>query len=86
MPVSDIERMRIILREKEVPFFTDDELDFYLQENGGNVNAAIYQCCIIKAEDTSLDVSGLSTPDTAKYYLRLAQRYRPSNSGVLEGF
>lgn len=80
-----ISTMKTILRENDVPFFTDEELQFYLDQNKGNVNDAIYQCLCIKAEDTSLDVSGLSTADSSKYFRRLANMYRPTNSGVLGG-
>ena len=38
---------------------------------------------LIKAEDTTLSVSGLNCADTSKYFRRLAQRYRQNNSGQL---
>lgn len=85
MAASDIERMRAILREHDVPFFTDEELQFYIDENGGNVNDAIYQCLIVKSEDTTLSVSGLTTADTSSYFKRLARRYRPWHSGIIGG-
>ena len=77
------ERMKLILRESDVPFFTDEEFEFYLAENRGNENAALYQMLNIKAEDTTIRLSGWSSADTSKYYRRLAARYRPQNSGVL---
>ena len=36
--LSDIERMKKILREEDCPFFKDDDLLFYLSENGYNVS------------------------------------------------
>lgn len=83
--MADIERMKKILREEEIPFFSDEDLQFYLQENGGNENSAVYQCLLIKAENTSLSVSGVSFAESSDYFRRLAQRYRPNNSGVLKG-
>lgn len=83
--MNDVERMKIILREDDVPFFSDDKLAFYLEENDGDVNAAIYQCLLVKAENTSLSISGLNAPDTSTYFRRLAVKYRPNNSGVLKG-
>lgn len=80
-----VSTMKTILRESDVPFFTDEELQFYLDQNKGNVTDAIYQCLCIKAEDTSLNISGLSTADSSKYFRRLANMYRPINSGVLGG-
>lgn len=85
MSASDITRIKKILREEECPFFSDEDIDFYLNENKGNVDLTIYRCFLIKAEDTTLSVSGLNCGDTSKYFRRLAQRYRPNNSGTLKG-
>ena len=65
------------------PFFEDEELVFYLQENNNDFNATAYHCLIIKSENTTLNVSGLNCADTSQYFRRLAQRYRKNNSGIL---
>lgn len=83
--MSDLSNLKLILRENDIPFFTDEQLNFYLEQNGGDVKRAAYQCLLIKAEDTTLSVSGLSTADTSKYFRRLASKYRPFNSGTLKG-
>ena len=83
--MASIDRMKTILREADIPFFSDEDLQFYLNENDGDENAAIYQCLLIKAEDTTLNISGISAADTSTYFRRLASRYRPNNSGVLKG-
>lgn len=83
--MSNTEELKIVLREDAVPFFTDAELDFYLEENNWDYEKTAYQCLLIKAEDTTLSISGLSTGDTSKYFRRLASRYRPNHSGILRG-
>lgn len=83
--MSNTDRLKIILREKDIPFFSDEELEFYLEQNNNDVNSAAYQCLIIKSENTTLSISGLSTADTSAYFKRLAARYRPRNSGILSG-
>lgn len=83
--MSNLEDLKIVLREDDVPFFTDKQLEFYLRENGGDYKATAYQCLLIKAENTALEVSGLSASDSSKYFRRLAAQYRPRNSGVLKG-
>ena len=80
--LSDLKR---ILKEDDIPYFTTEELEFYLKENNGDYRATAYQCLLIKAENTTLSVSGLSLADTAQYFRRLASRYRPYNSGILKG-
>lgn len=82
---NSLETLRKILREDAVPYFSNDELLFYLGQNNGDLNATAYQCLCIKAEDTTLNISGLSLPDTSKYFRRLASRYRPRNTGILRG-
>lgn len=82
---QSLEKLRIILREDDIPFFTDEQLAFYLDENGGDYKKTAYQCLLIKAEDTTISISGLDTSDTSKYFRRLAGRYRPSSSGILKG-
>lgn len=83
--MSNLEELKIVLREDEVPFFTDKELEFYLSENNGSYRATAYQCLLIKAENTTLNISGLSAADSSTYFRRLAAKYRPRNSGILMG-
>ncbi len=83
-----VEKIRIIrreIRENQSPFFEDDDFDYYLSKNNGDVNATIYEMLIIKSEDSTISVSGLSTQDTSAYFKRLASRYKPFNSGVMIG-
>lgn len=83
--MADIERIKMILREKEVPFFEDEDIMFYLNENNGDEKKTIYQCLLIKAENTAISLSGVTLSESSDYFRRLAQRYRPNNSGVLKG-
>ncbi len=83
--MSSLEDLKIVLRESDIPFFSDAQLEFYLRENNGDYRATAYQCLLIKAEDTTLSVSGLSAADSSKYFRRLASKYRPHNSGILKG-
>lgn len=84
MDLSAIDRLKYILRENDCPLFTDEELQFYLDENKGDIDNTAYQCLIIKSENTTLNLSGFETGDTSKYFRRLAQRYRKNNSCVLK--
>lgn len=77
--------LKSILREEQVPYFTDEELEFYLGQNGGDLTQTAYQCLIVKSEDTTLSISGLSLSDSSKYFKRLAMMYRPNNTGTLRG-
>lgn len=80
-----LEYIKIELREKQMPYFTDEDIRHYLAKHDGNMNDALYEMLIVKAEDSSIAVSGLTTQDTSGYFRRLASRYRPNNSGILGG-
>lgn len=83
--LTSLDDLKIVLREGDIPFFTDEELQFYVTQNDGDYDATAYQCLIIKSEDTTLSISGLSTADSSRYFKRLASKYRPRNSGILSG-
>ena len=86
--MTDIEKIEFIkkeIRENQSPFFEDDDFLHYLNKNDGDVNLTIYEMLILKSEDSTISVSGLSTQDTSTYFKRLASRYKPYNSGTLQG-
>lgn len=83
--MTDIERIKKEIREEQAPYFEEDDFQYYLEKNGGNVDATIYEMLIIKSEDSTISVSGLTTQDTSSYFKRLASRYKQFNSGSLKG-
>lgn len=86
--MTDVEKITYIrkeIREVQSPYFEEDDFLHYLKKNNGDMNATIYEMLIIKSEDSTISVSGLSTQDTSAYFKRLASRYKPFNSGILEG-
>ena len=85
MKMTDIDRIKKEIREVQSPYFDEDDFAYYLEKNGGDVNATIYEMLIIKSEDSTISVSGLSTSDTSGYFKRLASRYKRFNSGILQG-
>lgn len=84
MEENTLNRIKKILREDEFPLFSDDDIQFYFDENNKDERETIYQCLIVKSEDSSISISGLSTSDTSSYFKRLAQRYKRNNSGILK--
>lgn len=83
--MSDVERIRLEIREDMCPYFEDGEIEKYLEKNNGNVEATIYELLVVKSEDSTITVSGLTTTDTSGYFKRLASMYRQYNSGTLRG-
>ena len=85
MALPAIERIKREIREEQSPYFNEDDFQYYLDKNSGDVDATIYEMLIIKSEDSTITVSGLSTKDTSSYFKRLASRYKPFNSGIMHG-
>lgn len=83
--INNVETIKKEIREDQFPYFQEDDFQYYLDKNGGDVNATIYEMLLIKSEVTTISVSGLTTQDTSGYFKRLASKFRPSNSGILGG-
>ena len=83
--MSKIDILKRELREEQSPYFEEEDFQYYLDKNYGNINKTIYEMLIIKSEDSTISVSGLNTHDTSSYFKRLASRYKSFNSGTLTG-
>jgi hypothetical protein len=81
--MENLAALKIELREKQIPYFDDEDLLYYLEKNNNGLDKTIYECLILKSEVTTLDVSGLNIPDTSSYFKRLASRFKPNNSRIL---
>lgn len=83
--MTDVEKIRLEIREDMCPYFEDGEIEKYLEKNNGDVEATIYELLVVKSEDSMITVSGLSTTDTSGYFKRLASLHRRYNTGTLRG-
>lgn len=82
--MENLEKLKLILRESDSPFFTDEQLQFYLEQNDNDINKTAYECFLAKAEDDSISLpGGLGLPNNKEYWLRLAKKYKPNGSRIL---
>ena len=82
--MGEIQELKLILREETSPFFSDEEIAYYLEKNNYNVNTTAYECLIIKSENDSISLpGGLNIADNQSYWLRLAKKYKPNGSKIL---
>lgn len=80
----EIEELKIILREESSPFFTDEELSYYLEKNNSDIKKTAYECLLLKAEDDSIALpGGLNIPNNKEYWLRLAKQYKPKKRSFI---
>ena len=79
-----IQELKIRLREESSPFFTEEELTYYLSKNNNDLDLTTYECLILKSEDDSISLpGGLQLPNNSQYWLRLAKKYKPNGSRCL---
>ena len=82
--MGEIQELKLILREETSPFFTDEEIAYYLEKNNYNIDATAYECLLLKAEDDSISLpGGLQLANNSSYWLRLAKKYKPNGSKIL---
>lgn len=83
--MTTLEKLKLELRETSSPFFSDNDLNYYLEKNNNDLNKTIYECLLLKAEDDSISLpGGLSLANNSNYWLRLARKYRPNGSRCLK--
>lgn len=82
---SKIGALRREIREDALPYFSDDDLVYYLQKHHENVEEAAYEMLIVKSEDSQVALVGLTTQDTSSYFKRLASRLKTYNTQTLGG-
>lgn len=52
--MTDIERIKKEIREEQSPYFEEDDFQYYLDKNNGDVQATIYEMLLIKSEDYNI--------------------------------
>ena len=82
--MGEIQELKLILREETSPFFSDEEIAYYLEKNNYNIDTTAYECLLLKAEDDSISLpGGLQLANNSSYWLRLAKKYKPNGSKIL---
>lgn len=80
----DIIALKFNLREKDSPYFTDQELETLLMKNDNDINKASYEGLVMKSEDDSIALpGGLDVPSNRAYWLGLAKRFKESKTRIL---
>ena len=55
MEIKSFEDMKLILRENDIPFFTDEDLTRYV-EIYGTYEYALYKCLIFKSQNNQMQL------------------------------
>lgn len=80
----NLSKIKVILREEDMPMFSDEQISEFVA-GADTPEDALYELLLLKSENTSFSISGLSVAETSDYFRRLAATYRPHNTGSLGG-
>lgn len=80
----NLSKIKVILREEDMPMFSDEQISEFVT-GADTPEDALYELLLLKSENTSFSISGLSVAETSDYFRRLAATYRPHNTGSLGG-
>lgn len=81
--MGELEQLKIRLREESSPFFTDDELKYYLDLYNKDLDLTTYKLLIMKSEEDSLTLNNTKMESNSNYWLRIAATFKPNKSRVL---
>jgi len=81
---EQLTQIKFILREEDMPMFSDEQIQAY-STSCKTLDELLYDLLLLKSENTAMNISGLTIEDTSSYFRRLAQTYRPHNTGNLGG-
>lgn len=73
----DLTKLKILLFESKYPYFTDEELTLFLEENEGDVYKTASELCLLKADsDNKVTVGPITIEGAgADYWTRLSYQY-----------
>ncbi|CEN80995.1 hypothetical protein [Paraclostridium sordellii] len=82
--MGEINELKLRLREESSPFFSDEELAYYLKMFDNDLDKTTYKLALMKAEDDSITLpGGLSLPNNSSQWKRIAAMYKPNESRCL---
>lgn len=82
--MEELEQLKLRLREESSSFFTDKELEYYLDLYKHDLDLTTYKLALMKAEDDSINLpGGLSLPNNSSQWKRIAAIYKPNGSRCL---
>lgn len=74
MALTGIDLLKFNLQETQFPYFSDEDLNNLL-EMYPDINEASYEGSLIKAQDDSVSLGPINTPNNENYWLRRAKHF-----------
>ncbi|MZK53672.1 hypothetical protein [Clostridium beijerinckii] len=78
MALTALQQLQLNLNEAEYPYFTDEQLNSYLEMYGNNVLLASWRLCLVKAStDDEIKVGSIEVSSSnSDYWNNLAAMYK----------
>lgn len=75
--MDELQKLKILLLESKYPFFTDEELIVFLEDNGDDVYKTASELCMLKADgDKSVTVGPIKIESAGSdFWINLSQKY-----------
>ena len=75
--MDELQKLKILLLESKYPFFTDEELTVFLEDNGNDVYKTASELCMLKADgDKSVTVEAIKIEyGVSDFLISVSQKY-----------
>jgi hypothetical protein len=75
--LDDLTLLKLLIQEKKYPYFTDEELQGFLEINKGNVKETASKLCLMKADmEKSIKVGPITIENPSpEYWTNLSNQY-----------
>ncbi len=80
--VSDLDKIKYLINEKDYPYFSDTELQDRLDDTDDLYNLA-QELCLIKAGIEEMRLGDVVIPSPRRHFLMLAAKYRGNHTGTV---
>ena len=79
-----LDKLKILLQEDEEPFFSDEQLKEFLEDNDNKVYKTASELCYLKSNSDSKVIVGPITIESegADYWIRLAEQYAKKSQEI----
>jgi len=81
--MTPLDTLKLETFESECPYYSDEQLAYFLEKHGQDLEAACYDILLRKSMNSQLQISGYTSQDTSGFFKRMASRYRPAQSGTI---
>ncbi len=81
--MDKVAQLKANLLESQFPMLEDPQLEALLEKNGGSVQKASYEGCLLKAQNDGIGLGKININSNEAFWLRQARFYKGSATGTM---